>query len=126
MIIAGGHPDIVSGTKWIGTDGWVRVDRSSYDASDPDWFMLHEDEFKAQLYRSDSHHRNFLDCVKSRQPTITPAETAHHSTIPGHLGLISMLVGRRIKWDAAREVILDDVEASRLMTRPYRAPWRLL
>ena len=46
--------------------------------------------------------RNFIDCVKSRQPTITPVETAHHSAIPGHLGLISMLVGRKIKWDVAQ------------------------
>ena len=69
--------------------------------------------------------RNFIDCVKSRQPTITPVETAHHSAIPGHLGLISMLVGRKIKWDVANEVILDDPEASKLLTRPYRKPWKL-
>ena len=69
--------------------------------------------------------RNFIDCVKSRQPTITPVETAHHSAIPGHLGLISMLVGRKIKWDAEKEIILDDPEASKLLTRPYRKPWKL-
>ena len=125
LVIAGGHKEIVMGTKWIGTDGWVRVDRSSYDASDLDWFTLPEDKYKVQLYRSDNHHRNFLDCVKSRKPTITPVETAHHSTIPGHLGLISMLVGRKIKWDAPREVILEDAEATRLLTRSYRAPWKL-
>jgi len=125
MIIAGGHKDIRSGTKWIGTDGWVWVDRGGYDASNVDWFMLPEDKYKVQLYRSDNHHRNFLDCVKSRQPTITPVETAHHSTIPGHLGLIAMLARKRIKWDAGREVIRGDAEASRLMTRSYRAPWRL-
>ena len=100
------------------------MDRGGYDASDVDWFTLPEDKYKVQLYRSDNHHRNFLDCVKSRQPTITPVETAHHSSIPGHLGLIAMLVGRRIKWDAAREVILGDAEASQLLTRSYRAPWK--
>ena len=65
-----------------------------------------------KLYKSDNHQRNFIDCVKSRKPTITPVETAHHSAIPGHLGLISMLVGRKIKWDAAKEVILGDAEAA--------------
>ncbi len=64
--------------------------------------------------------RNFIDCVKSRKPTITPVETAHHSAIPGHLGLISIIVGRKIKWDVAQEIILDDPEASKLLTRPYR------
>jgi hypothetical protein len=52
-------------------------------------------------------------------------ETAHHSTIPGHLGLISMMVGRKLEWNVAEEKILNDPEASALLTRPYRAPWRL-
>ena len=126
MIIAGGHSDIRGGTKWIGTDGWVWVDRGGYEASNLDWFVqIPADQYKVKLYRSDSHQRNFLDCVKSRQPTITPVETAHHSAIPGHLGLISMLVGRKIKWDSSREVILGDAEASKLLTRPYRSPWKL-
>jgi predicted dehydrogenase len=125
LVIAGGAPDIIMGTKWIGTEGWVHVDRSSFDASDLDWFTIPEDHYKVKLYRSDDHHRNFLECVKSRQATITPVEVAHHSTIPGHLGLISMLVGRRIRWDALSETILNDREASGLLTRTYRAPWRL-
>ena len=125
MIIAGGHPDIRSGTKWIGTDGWVWVDRGGFDASNTDWFVkIPEDRHKVQLYQSDNHHRNFLDCVKSRKPTITPVETAHHSAIPGHLGLISMLVGRKLKWNNAKEKIIGDAEATRLMSRPYRAPWK--
>jgi predicted dehydrogenase len=126
MIIAGGHPDIRGGTKWIGTDGWVWVDREVHDASEIDWFReIPSDKYKVKLYRSDNHQRNFLDCVKSRKPTITPVETAHHSAIPGHLGLISMLVGRKIKWDNAKEVILGDDDASKLLTRPYRSPWLL-
>jgi hypothetical protein len=86
---------------------------------------LPESERKIKLIHSTNHIRNFLDSVKSRQPTITPVETAHHSTIPGHLGLISMLVGRKLKWDAQEELILDDPEASALLTRPYRPPWTL-
>jgi hypothetical protein len=63
--------------------------------------------------------------VKSRQPTIAPAETAHHSAIPGHLGLISMLTGRKIRWNVEQEEIVGDPEASKLLTREYRAPWKL-
>jgi predicted dehydrogenase len=126
MIIAGGHADIRGGTKWIGTEGWVWVDRGGYDASNLDWFVkIPADQYKVQLYKSDNHQLNFLNCVKSRQPTITPVETAHHSAIPGHLGLISMLVGRKIKWDAAKEVIPGDADASKLLTRAYRPPWKL-
>lgn len=126
MVIAGGHSDIRDGTKWIGTDGWVWVTRGKFDASNIDWFQsIPEDKYKVKLYTSDNHQKNFIDCVKSRQPTITPVETAHHSAIPGHLGLIAMLVGRKIKWDPEKEVIMGDTDATKLMTRPYRSPWHL-
>jgi predicted dehydrogenase len=125
MTIAGGYGDIKGGTKWIGSDGWVWVDRGGFDASTIEWFQqIPADKYKVKLYKSDNHMRNFIDCVKSRERTITPAETAHHSAIPGHLGLIAMLVGRTIKWDAATETIIGDPEASKLMSRPYREPWK--
>jgi predicted dehydrogenase len=125
MTIAGGYDDIKGGTKWIGTEGWVYVNRGAFDASNVDWFTMPEDQYKVQLYKSENHQRNFLDCVKSRKPTITPVETAHHSAIPGHLGLIAMMVGRKIKWDSKKEKIIGDSEASKLLTRNYRSPWKL-
>lgn len=128
MIIAGGYPEIKGGTKWIGTEGWVWVNRGEFDASNQDWKdfkQLPEEMRKVKLFKSDNHQRNFLDCVKSRQPTITPVETAHHSAIPGHLGLISMMVGRKIKWDVKKEHILGDHEASKLLSRPYRSPYKM-
>ncbi|SPE55302.1 Oxidoreductase domain protein [Verrucomicrobia bacterium] len=124
MVIAGGYNDIRGGAKWIGTDGWVWVDRGGYDASNTDWFVqIPPDRYKVKLYKSDNHQANFIQCVKSRKPTITPVETAHHSAIPGHLGLISMLVGRKIRWDVDKEIILNDAGASQLLSRPYRSPW---
>jgi predicted dehydrogenase len=128
MIIAGGYDDIKSGVKWIGTEGWVWVDRGGFEASNPAWKKgksLPQELRKVKLYESKGHQRNFLDCVKSRQPTITPVKTAHHSAIPGHLGLISMRVGRKIYWDPKHEKILDDKDASKLLTRAYRAPWQI-
>ena len=128
MAIAGGSPAISMGTKWIGKSGWVWVDRSGFDASNPEWAKedtLPDSERKVQLIVSQEHRRNFLDSVRSRKPTITPVQTAHHSTIPGHLGLISMLVGRKVEWDVKNETILNDPGASALLTRSYRDPWKL-
>ena len=128
MTIAGGHNDIQGGTKWIGTDGWVWVNRGGFDCSNPEWKKgknLAEEFRKVKLYESAGHQRNFIDCVKSRQPTITPVETAHHSAIPGHLGLIAMLTGRKIRWSNAHETILGDHAAAKLLTRAYRAPYKL-
>jgi hypothetical protein len=104
------------------------VDRGAFEASNQDWRdvrQLPEELRKVKLPVSDNHQRNFLASIKSRKPTITPVETAHHSAIPGHLGLISMLVGRKLKWDAQKESILDDADASKLLSRSYRAPWQI-
>jgi predicted dehydrogenase len=128
MVISGGNRDIKGGTKWIGTDGWVHVTRGDFSASNEAWTemaSLPDEQRKVKLYESPGHMRNFLDCVKSRKPTITPVETAHHSAVPGHLGLIAMWTGRKIKWDVQREVIIGDTEASKLLSREYRKPWSL-
>ena len=128
MTIAGGYPDIRDGTKWIGTDSWVWVNRDGFEGSNPEWKRYKDlpgNLAKVKLYKSRNHFRNFLDSVKSRQPTIAPVETAHHSAIPGHLGLISMLTGRKIRWSVEQEEIIGDPEASKLLTREYRAPWKL-
>ena len=116
------------GTKWIGSDGWVWVDRGGFDASNRDWIRpesLPEGLRTVKLYESAEHRRNFLDSVKSRKPAITPVQVAHHSTLPGHLGLISMMVGRKLKWDVATETIENDAEATALLSRSYRAPYKL-
>jgi hypothetical protein len=42
-----------------------------------------------------------------------------------HLGNIAFRTGRRIQWDVARERIVGDAEAQKLVTKPYRAPWSL-
>jgi predicted dehydrogenase len=128
MTIAGGNPDIKMGVKWIGTEGWVWVDRGGFDASSPAWKQgkyLPREMRKVKLYTSADHQQNFLDCIKTRQPTVTPVEVGHNSAIPGHLCLISMLTGRKIRWDAKEEKIIGDPEASKLLTREYRAPWKM-
>jgi predicted dehydrogenase len=128
MTIAGGYPDIKTGVKWIGTEGWVWVDRGGFDASNPAWKRgkyLPREMRKVKLYTSSDHMQNFLDCVRTRQSTVTPVEVGHHSAIPGHLCLISMLTGRKIRWDVKEEKIIGDPEASKRMTREYRGPWKL-
>jgi hypothetical protein len=36
-----------------------------------------------------------------------------------------MLTGKKILWDAQEEKIIGDPEASKLMTREYREPWKM-
>lgn len=129
MTMSGGYPNIKQGVKWIGTEGWVWVSRGGFDGSNPEWKTwknVPRELRKVKLYTSNNHWQNFLDCIKTRQSTVAPVETGHHSTLPGHLCLISMLLGgKKIRWDAQEEKIIGDREAGKLMSRKYRAPWKL-
>lgn len=122
----GGNKGIRGGTKWIGADGrWVWVDRGGFDANPKSLLTEVIGPDENQLFRSPGHHRNFLDCVKSRQTTLAPAETAHRSASIGHLGQLAMLLGRKIHWNPDTETILDDPTATRMLSTPMRAPWHV-
>ncbi len=113
------------GTCWYGDKGWIHVNRGGLNASDPKILeeMIGPDEI--QLYESRDHQQNFLDCVKTRQETITPIEIAYRSISVGHLGEIAMLLGRKVQWDPDRQVFVNDDAANRMMSRPTRSPWHL-
>ena len=133
VVIAGGHKDIGGGTKWIGDSGWISVNRGHFDASNKEWAETykrgkkHVEEAEAKwdfkLMVSSNHNAQFIDCIKSRTKTITPVEVAHRSQTPGHLGYIASVVGRKLTWDAEKQEIVGDPEATKLMSKEFRPPW---
>ena len=118
-------PGTEVGARWVGDKGWVYVDRSKIDAEPKSLLREQIGPGEIHLYESVDHHQNFLDCVRSRKPTITPAETAHRAASIGHLGLIAMQTGRKIRWNPDTETIIDDPGASAMLGRAYRQPWTL-
>ena len=118
--ISNKHP---MGTRWTGENGWIHVTRGKVTASNPEWLKE-----KVELGpRGTNHHRDFLEGVKSRKECVAPAETAHRSITPGHLGYVANAVGRKLKWDAAKEQIVGDDEAQELLRAiDYRQPWKLV
>jgi PAS domain-containing protein len=80
---------------------------------------------ETRLTRSRDHYQNFLDSVRSRRLTITPAEVAHRSASVGHLGVIAIETGRTIRWDPATETLTGDPAAERLLSRAYRRPYQI-
>jgi len=77
------------------------------------------------LDRSDSHHRNWLDCIKTRKLPVADVAIGHRSATVCHLGNIAIRLGRKITWDPAKEEIVGDSEAAKWTTKEYRAPWKL-
>jgi predicted dehydrogenase len=113
------------GCKWIGENGWVISNRGKIEASNPEWLKPEFDPGAVKLYNSRHHQQNFIDCVKSRKPTICPIEVSHHSITPGHLGYLSEKLKRKIKWDPKEEKVIGDDEAMKILnTATFREPWK--
>jgi predicted dehydrogenase len=114
------------GVTWEGTEGSVWANRGKHDANPKTILDSTIGPDGVHLYKSDNHYRNFIDCVLSRKEPAAPVEVAHRSITICHLGNIAMRLGReKLKWDPEKEQILDDTEAARMLSRPYREPWKL-
>jgi predicted dehydrogenase len=114
------------GTKFIGTDGWLLVNRGKLKASDPRWIKPDFDRGQWKAYFSPGHARNFVDGVFTRKECICPADIGHRSVTPGHLAYVSHKVGRPLSWNATKGEIVGDAESQKLlMALPYRSPWVL-
>ena len=119
------NQQITQGAKWTGDKGWIHVSRGGLTASDPKILQEEIGANEIKLYESRDHKQNFLDCVRSRELTICPAEVGHRSISVALLGEIAMLTERKIKWNPDTEEIQGDAEATALLGRSYREPWTL-
>jgi predicted dehydrogenase len=75
----------------------------------------------------DSHMLNFIEAVRSRRVADLNAgvEVGHCSAALCHMANIAMRVGRRLKFDAGRELFIDDAEANTYLTKNYRKGYEL-
>jgi predicted dehydrogenase len=108
--------------RFVGTDGWILVQRDSLEASRPELIEpLHGGE--VPLRKSDHHWQDFLDAARTRAQPIAPAHIVHRSHSICHLAVICLRLGRKIRWDPEQERAIDDEAANRMLCRPKREPW---
>lgn len=139
MDISGEFPN---GIKFYGTKGWIFVSRgneavtasdpvaklkdaTALAASDPRIIQSEIGSNEVHLYVSKEQHRNWLDCVRSRQQPISPVEMGHRACSTCLLHHIAMKTGRRLHWDPEQERFTKDDAANAMLSRPQRAPYTL-
>ncbi|MHC4645499.1 MAG: Gfo/Idh/MocA family protein [Planctomycetota bacterium] len=113
------------GVLFEGTEGWVYVKRRIIDAHPRSLLSSVIGPNEIHVYKSNNHKANFLDCIRTRAETVAPVEIGHRSCAACVLGYIAMLLGRKLKWDAKKEMFINDDQANRMLTRPMRSPWNL-
>lgn len=73
---------------------------------------------------SPGHEREWLNCIKSRQPPSCNPNYHVRVDVPILLSLLSLELGRTIRFDPQTEKIVGDSEAAKLAVPKYRAPWK--
>ena len=118
-------PAKVTGTTFIGSKGQIRVNRGVLESEPEDLAFETLKQTDPRLYVSTEHHKNWLDCIKTRQLPICDVEIGHRSATVCHLGNIAIRTGKKIKWDPVKQQIVGDAALASWVNRPYRAPWTL-
>jgi len=113
------------GIRLEGTEGWVFVNRSGMRADPPSLLKVRPGAADVRLYHSSDHRRDFLNCVKTRRDPVCPVEAGHHTYVICNLSDVAIRLGRKLRWDPARQRFVNDDEANRMLSRAMRPPWRL-
>jgi len=116
----GGH-----GTVFIGTEGWVHVDRSHIRAHPQTLLQSPIGPAEIHLPPSDNHARNLLDCVKTRGQPVSHVDSAYAVDTICQVSAIAAKLGRPLRWDAGKERFLGDAAANKLLSRAMRSPWHV-
>lgn len=69
------------------------------------------------------HQQDFLRAIESRTRPVADIEQGYISSSSCILANLALQLGRTLEWDAAKQQVVGDDEANRLLRRPYRAPW---
>lgn len=102
------------GTLETGDSGETEVSSAALRAE------LQESAGKVKGLDVSAHARNFFDCVKSRQPTVTNPEVMRNSHVACHAAATSWILQRKLTFDPAKQEFVNDDEANSLRSRPAR------
>jgi predicted dehydrogenase len=112
-------------TRFDGDEGWIElVDDTGQVQAGPKSVLAGVEIPKYKWSRLDGHIRNFLNCIRSRELTVSHPETAHRSHTIAHCANIALRLGRGVRWDPEGERFVGDNEANRMLRRAKRAPWQ--
>lgn len=99
------------------------------------WTFYPSDAKKATVHENPTLHEpdqqnirelwaDFLDAIAKGRRPVSDIEAGHLSTNLSLLAMASAKAGKSLDWDGAHEVITNDKDANRLLSRGYRAPWK--
>ncbi|MBR4172363.1 MAG: Gfo/Idh/MocA family oxidoreductase [Kiritimatiellae bacterium] len=118
-----------NGLRFFGEDGkQIFVTRGKMETAPAELYRTKLKDTDQKLYVSGQHERNFIECIYSGQPTITPCEVGHRSITISHIANIGLRIGAsKLAWDPAAELFTgaDADKANALIDLPLHNGWVL-
>jgi predicted dehydrogenase len=122
IVLTHGGP---SGCVFTGTNGKLRIDRGHL-SSEPESIVKEPlGEKDVHLYESPGHHRDWLNCVRSRKRPIADVEIGARSVALVILGNLAYWNHRKLQWDPQAWKFTGDPETNQWLDRERRDPWAL-
>jgi predicted dehydrogenase len=109
------------GAIFFGEKGKMVIDRG-HVTSDPADIAL---ELLKNVPNTNTHMKNWLDCIQSRQKPHGDVEIGHRSATVCHLGNIARWAGRKLQWDPVKEAFVGDEDANQYLDRKHRKGYEL-
>jgi predicted dehydrogenase len=126
LLCTTGRPDgPETHVRFEGTEGWIFVSRDRFFSNPTSVVQSKIGPNEIHLYRSINHQQNFLDSVRLRTRPAADAEIGHRSATACHIGNIAVRIERKLRWDPAKELFINDDEANKMLSRSMRSPWQL-
>jgi predicted dehydrogenase len=119
--ISEGKPGNTIGNQFYGSNGYLVIDNYNKYYS----FLGRDQKPGPTATAPDQHWANFIAAVRSRKRQDLNAEVEEGALSCNlmHLANISYRVGRTLHWDEKTMTCIGDPEATKMLTRDYRAPY---
>jgi predicted dehydrogenase len=111
--------------RFEGTEGWVETGDSGRIEVSPNLKSLVPKRQGTRYDPTAEHIREFLQSVRSRTAPRANAEVTAHTHVASHAAWIAAQLNRKLTWDPAKRMFVNDEEANRMRGRAYREPWRM-
>ena len=109
--------------QFLGSEGKIEVSRDFYRSDIEGLTELELNGNDKLLYRSEDHYQNWVDALRNRTRPVSDVETGHRTASVCNIANIAYTLERPLKWAPAHEQFIDDDDANRMLTRPFRGKW---
>ena len=113
-----------SGCTFHGERGTLHIDRGQLTSDPEDIVKTPLGEDDVHLPKSPGHHRNWLDCIKSREAPVAEGEKGARTASIIHLGNLAYWNQKSLKWNPQQWEFTDPAD-NHLLDRQRRDPWQL-